>query len=117
MATNIELEKQVIALRSELAEVKSQTGANGVQALRDEFAKILSALNLFFNQAREGREWTAAKRAVGLLEEPTEPEFPLAEASSTSYEEQRKAESDHNMRLLLKSCGSSEAVIEQVLKV
>lgn len=96
MATNIELERQVNAL--------------------DELAKILKALNLFFDQAREGREWTAAKRAAGIVETST-PELPLAETSSLSFQEQRKLESDNSVRALLKSCGSSDAAVEQVLKV
>jgi|SRR5437867_20547 len=114
MATNIELERLVIKLQAQVDKLQAQIEAMNQQI---EDAALRRALNLFFDQAREGREWTAAKRAVGVLEPTSEPELPLAETSPISYEEQRKAESDHNMRALLKSCGSSEAVIEQVLKV
>src|SRR6266851_7610931 len=100
MATNVELERLTRELQATVSQLQAQIGVMKQQV---EDAALRRALNLFFNQAREGREWLSAKRAVGLSEPTSEPGLPLAEASSLTFEEQRKAESDHNNRVLLKS--------------
>lgn len=72
MATNIELEKQVSALRAELETVKQATGAAEVEALKAEVVELKAALDRMFGSrafALETRkEWTNAKK--GASESP-----------------------------------------------